>query len=93
MILKNRIRPILTVASLMAIGMLLLLSGCLKYTLSGASTNAKSIQVDAFFNNTELAAANFGQTVTNRVKDYFLSKTQVCASCLRMVNFRSKAQS
>ncbi len=48
-----------------------MLSSCLKYSLSGASTNAKSIQVDAFFNNTELGPANFGQTVTNKVKDYF----------------------
>jgi hypothetical protein len=43
----------------------------MKYSFSGASTNAKTIQVDQFFNNTELAPANFGQTVTNRVKDYF----------------------
>src|SRR5882762_5572235 len=56
---------------LVTIGPILLLSGCLKYSLSGASTNAKSIQVDPFFNNTELGPANFGQTVTNRVKDYF----------------------
>ena len=71
MISKNKANPALTLISLMAISGLLLLSGCLKYTLSGASTNAKSIQVDAFFNNTELGPANFGQTVTNRVKDYF----------------------
>ena len=56
---------------LVIIGPVLLLSGCLKYSLSGASTNAKTIQVDPFFNNTELGPANFGQTVTNRVKDYF----------------------
>ena len=63
---RNRI-----LISLVASSSILLLSGCLKYSLSGASTNAKSIQVDAFFNNTELGPANFGQTVTNRVKDYF----------------------
>jgi hypothetical protein len=45
--------------------------GCLKYSLSGASTNAKTIQVDQFYNNTELGAANLGQSFTNRVKDYF----------------------
>ena len=48
-----------------------LFSGCIKYSLSGASTNAKSIQVDAFYNNTELSPANLGQTFTNRVKDYY----------------------
>src|SRR5882724_12488627 len=63
---RNRI-----LISLVTISSILLMSGCLKYSLSGASTNAKSIQVDGFFNNTELGPANFGQTVTNRVKDYF----------------------
>lgn len=48
-----------------------LASGCIKYSLSGASTNAKSIQVDQFYNNTELSPANLGQTLTNRVKDYY----------------------
>ncbi|HLZ16078.1 MAG TPA: LptE family protein [Cyclobacteriaceae bacterium] len=57
--------------SVAAIASIPLLSGCLKYSFSGASTKAKTIQVDPFFNNTELGPANFGQTVTNRVKDYF----------------------
>ena len=56
---------------LVAISYTLLLPGCIKYSFSGASTNAKTIQVDPFFNNSELAPANFGQTVTNKVKDYF----------------------
>jgi hypothetical protein len=47
------------------------LQGCLRYSLSGASTNAKTIQVDQFYNNTELGAANLSQNFTNRVKDYF----------------------
>ena len=65
----------------------LLLTGCIKYSLSGASTNAKSIQVDPFFNNTELAAGNFGQTVTNRVKDYFQQN-----SSLRVVPINGELQ-
>jgi hypothetical protein len=64
----NRIRLVIL---LMTFSSTLLFTRCIKYSLSGASTNAKSIQVDQFFNNTELAPANFGQTVTNRVKDYF----------------------
>ena len=48
-----------------------LATGCIHYSLSGASTNAKSIQVDQFYNNTELSPANLGQTLTNRVKDYY----------------------
>lgn len=64
-------RPISILTSTISISILLLLSGCIKYSLSGASTNAKSIQVDPFYNNTELSAANLGQTLTNRVKDYY----------------------
>jgi hypothetical protein len=57
--------------SIVFISALLLFSGCIKYSLSGASTNAKSIQVDAFYNNTELSPANLGQTLTNKIKDYY----------------------
>ena len=44
---------------------------CGVYSFSGVSTSATNIQVDAFYNNTDLAPANFGQTFTNRVKDYY----------------------
>lgn len=46
-----------------------LLQSC--YSLSGISTNAQSIQVDPFFNNTDLGPANLGPNFTNRVKDYY----------------------
>jgi Lipopolysaccharide-assembly len=39
--------------------------------MSGAATNAKTIAVDQFFNNTDLGPANLAQDFTNRVKDYF----------------------
>jgi len=65
------VRKTAALISILLLGLISSLSGCLTYSLSGASTNAKSIQVDPFFNNTELGPANFGQTVTNRVKDYF----------------------
>jgi hypothetical protein len=39
--------------------------------MSGASTNAQSIQIEEFFNNTDLGPANLGQTFTNRLKDYY----------------------
>jgi hypothetical protein len=41
------------------------------YSMSGASTIAKTIQVEDFFNNTDLGPANLGQTFTNRLKDYY----------------------
>ena len=64
-------RQLSVFTSIISLCALLLLSGCIKYSLSGASTNAKSIQVDAFYNNTELSPANLGQTLTNKVKDYY----------------------
>jgi hypothetical protein len=51
---------------------LVVLNGCgLKYSLSGAATTAKTIQVDLFYNNTDLGPANLGQSFTNKLKDYY----------------------
>jgi Lipopolysaccharide-assembly len=47
------------------------LSGCGIYSMSGAATAAKTITVEPFFNNTDLAPANLAQDLTNRVKDYY----------------------
>ncbi len=47
------------------------LQSCISYSLTGAATNAKTIQVDDFFNNTDLGPANLGQTFTNKLKEYF----------------------
>ena len=44
---------------------------CRVYSLSGVATTAKTIEVDSFFNNTDLAPANLGQTFTNKLKDYY----------------------
>ena len=47
------------------------LSGCGIYSFSGASTAAKTITVEQFFNNTDLAPANVSQNFTNKLKDYY----------------------
>ena len=61
--------------ALLSVSLLLLagsFSGCgFKYSFTGASTSAKSIQIDQFFNNTDLGPANLGQTFTNKLKDYY----------------------
>jgi hypothetical protein len=44
---------------------------CGVYSLSGVNTTAKTIAVDPFFNNTDLAPANLAPTFTNRLKDYY----------------------
>jgi Lipopolysaccharide-assembly len=46
-------------------------SGCISYSFTGAATNATSMQVDLFFNNTDLGPANLGPNFTNRLKDYY----------------------
>jgi hypothetical protein len=57
--------------SLIFIALLAGLQGCGVYSFSGAATTAKTITIDPFFNNTDLAPANIGPSVTNRVKDYY----------------------
>jgi Lipopolysaccharide-assembly len=47
------------------------LNSCGIYSLSGAATTAKTIQVDQFYNNTDLGPANLGQNFTNKLKDYY----------------------
>ncbi|MGC4022806.1 MAG: LptE family protein [Cyclobacteriaceae bacterium] len=64
-------RQLSLITKILILVLLPALTGCIKYSLSGASTNAKSIQVDQFYNNTELGPANLGQNFTNRVKDYY----------------------
>jgi hypothetical protein len=48
-----------------------ILNGCGFYSLSGAATTAKTIQIDQFYNNTDLGPANLGQDFTNKLKDYY----------------------
>lgn len=47
------------------------LTRCGVYSFSGAATTAKTIAIDTFFNNTDLAPANFAPVFTNRLKDYY----------------------
>lgn len=47
------------------------LNSCGIYSLSGAATTAKTIQIDQFYNNTDLGPANLGQDFTNKLKDYY----------------------
>ncbi len=52
-----------------ALAGLVFLQSC--YSFSGISTAAKSIQIDPFFNNTDLGPANLGPDFTNKLKDYY----------------------
>ncbi len=65
----------------------LLISGCGFYSLSGAATNARTIQVEPFFNNTDLGPANLGASFTNKLKDYYQQN-----SSLRIVSTNGDLQ-
>jgi hypothetical protein len=69
--LKNKvaIRIILIVFPLFVF--IFIVTACGVYSFSGASTPARNIQVNQFYNNTDLAPANFAQTFSNRLKDYY----------------------
>ena len=58
----------ITLLTLLALG---LVQGCGVYSFSGAATSAKTISIEPFFNNTDLAPANIGATFTNKLKDYY----------------------
>jgi len=57
------------VAATAALAGLIFLQSC--YSFSGISTDADSIQIDQFFNNTDLGPANLGPDFTNKLKDYY----------------------
>ncbi|MGE0590218.1 MAG: LPS assembly lipoprotein LptE [Cyclobacteriaceae bacterium] len=64
--MKNNVRSALLFSLLVLVGF-----SCGVYSFTGASTAAETIQVGDFFNNTDLAPANIGQTFTNSLKDYY----------------------
>lgn len=66
---KSSLHALLTVLVLAAA--CLGFSGCISYSFTGAATNATTIQVDNFYNNTDLGPANLAPNFTNRLKDYY----------------------
>lgn len=56
------------VSAVVALAAITFLQSC--YSLSGINTLAQSIQIENFFNNTDLGPANLGADFTNRLKDY-----------------------
>ncbi len=53
------------------------LNSCGVYSFQGAATNARTITIAEFFNNTELAPPTIGQVFTNRLKDYMIQNTNL----------------
>jgi hypothetical protein len=69
--LKNKVSVRITLFLFTLFFFVFALVACGVYSFTGASTPAKNIQVNQFYNNTDLAPANFAQTFTNRIKDYY----------------------
>ena len=56
------------------------LAGCgvgVQYSMTGSSTNASTISITEFYNNTDLGQANLGQTFTNQLKNYMIQNTNL----------------
>lgn len=56
---------------LVFIFLLFSIGSCGVYSFSGAATTAKTITIDQFFNNTDLAPANLSAVFSNKLKDYY----------------------
>jgi hypothetical protein len=61
-------------------GLVLLTTSCgvsVNYSMSGSTTNARTISITEFYNNTELGQANMGQTFTNQLKTYIIQNSSI----------------
>ncbi len=52
-------------------------ASCGIYSFTGSGTNAKTIAIQEFYNNTDLGPANLGQVFTNSLKDYMIQNTNL----------------
>ncbi len=71
--------PRLSVVLTMAI-LLVILPSCgvgVQYSMTGTATAAKTISITEFYNNTDLGAANLGQTFTNQLKNYLIQNSNL----------------
>lgn len=63
--------------SLILLAVIISFSSCVHYSFSGVSTTAKTVSIDQFFNNSDLAPANIGATFTNKLKDYYIQNSSL----------------
>ena len=59
------------------IGLSVWITSCGVYSFTGSGTNAKTITIQEFYNNTDLGPANLGQVFTNSLKDYMIQNTNL----------------
>jgi hypothetical protein len=71
------VRSVLSIAALF---LSLFFAGCgvgVQYSMTGSTTDAKTISITEFYNNSDLGPANMGQTLTNDLKTYFIQNTSL----------------
>lgn len=78
---KRRItkKSILVLNTLLLTG-IFLLNSCgmsVNYSMTGSTTNAKTITIIEFYNNADLGPANMGQVLSNDLKNYFIQNTNL----------------
>ena len=64
----------------LAVFSFLFLVGCgvnINYSMTGTSTQARTISIAEFYNNTDLGQANLGQTFTNQLKNYIIQNSNI----------------
>ena len=49
----------------------------IQYSMTGSSTQAETISIPEFYNNTDLGQANLGQTFTNQLKNYIIQNSNL----------------
>lgn len=49
----------------------------INYSMTGIATDATSISITEFYNNSDLGPANMGQVFTNTIKNYFIQNTSL----------------
>jgi hypothetical protein len=58
----------------------LIFTGCgvsINYSMTGIATDATSISITEFYNNSDLGPANMGQVFSNAIKNYFIQNTSL----------------
>lgn len=72
-------KSILILNALLLTG-LFLLNSCgvsVNYSMTGSTTNAKTITIIEFYNNADLGPANMGQVLSNDLRNYFIQNTNL----------------
>jgi hypothetical protein len=59
---------------------LVMTSSCgigVQYSMTGTTTEAQTITITEFYNNSDLGPANMGQSITNQLKTYFIQNSSL----------------